>query len=88
MTDYDEDELRRERRRTEALETIAEQLEIQNGVLLELVIQQERTARAVAGLDPDDFYSDRKANYVNDRVLELVEKVDLEEAHFWADQYE
>jgi len=75
-------------RQADALEDVAEQLEIQNAILLELVSTQQRRNRVALKRDPDDWPSPRsRASSVEDNVLTLREDVDLR-AVDWAQRHE
>jgi hypothetical protein len=72
---------------TDALDRVADQLEIQNAVLFEAVRALQRQNRIAMGRDPDDVPSPTSlASMVEDGALHLAEGVDLEAAQRCADE--
>jgi predicted nucleic acid-binding Zn-ribbon protein len=59
-------------------EDLTEQLRIQNGILLELVYQRRRANAIFQGKPPEEAPDDNLAKYVEDNVLDLEERVDLD----------
>jgi hypothetical protein len=68
-----------------ALEQLTEQMRIQNAVLLELVQEQRRANRIAMKQDPDDFSRPGTAKSIEDNVLHLEERVDLDAVRRAAD---
>jgi len=92
MSEQDADEVLDEfreltERQTTALEDLAEQVQIQNAVLLEVVSSLQRRNRIAMKRDPDDWPSPKsRATSVEDNVLHLAESVDVDAAERYADQ--
>ena len=73
-------------RQEDALQDLAQQIEIQNAVLLELVSTQQRANRIAMKRNPDDWPSPKsRATSVEDNVLYLAESVDVDAAKRYAD---
>jgi hypothetical protein len=65
----------------------ADQLEIQNAILLELIATVDRSNQIAMGHDPDDYRrGSRLASYIEDNVGHLREGVDLDAVGRWADR--
>jgi len=75
-----------EERQTDALEALADQTRVQNAVLLELTHELTALRRLQAGELPHEFSSDRKAGSVENRALELAERVDLDAVAMWTNE--
>jgi hypothetical protein len=76
-----------QRRQTEALETLAEQLEVQNGLLFELITELDRrNSIAMTGVPDEASRPKSRATSVQDGVTYLAEQVDVDEATRWADE--
>jgi len=73
-------------KQTEALEAVADRLEIQNAVLLELATEMARANNREIGRDPDDISTRGKAKNVENHVLNLREQVDLDAVGRVADE--
>ena len=78
--------LEQSQRQTAAPEDLAEQVQIQNAVLLEVVSALQRRNRLAMKRDPDDWPSPKsRATSVEDNVLHLAESVDVDAAERYAD---
>ena len=76
-----------QREQADALERVANQLEIQNAVLFELVRQQERRLEVEMEHPPDETRTpESRATAIQDGALYLAERIDLDEARRWADE--
>ena len=73
-------------RQAAALEDLAEQIEIQNAVLLELVHAQHRRLCVDMGKDPDRYSRESQTGFVQDNVMDLFERVDVDTARLYADE--
>jgi hypothetical protein len=75
-----------QRRQADALEDVAEQLQIQNGILFELITELDRrNSIAMKGVPDDAQRPKSRATGVQDGVTYLAENVDVAEARRWAD---
>jgi hypothetical protein len=72
-------------RQADALEELADQTRVQNALLLELVHQQIRRRRLEEGELPHEYSEPSVAKAVEDRVLELTERVTLDDVDAVAD---
>lgn len=76
-----------ETNQVDALDRVADQLEIQNAVLFQAVRVLQRQNRIAMGRDPDDVPRQTSlASMVEDGVLHLAEGVDIDSARRWADE--
>jgi len=75
-----------EKRQADALEALADQTRVQNAVTLELVHELTALRRLQAGELPHEFSAEGKAGAVEDRALELAERVDLDAVARWTDE--
>lgn len=76
---------RLQERQTEALETLAEQAEIQNAVLLEQTHALYRRLCFEMGNDPDNYGRSRQTGFIEDNLIDLAQQVDLDEVRRWSD---
>lgn len=60
-----------------ASDEIAEQLQIQNAILMEIATQLARSNMALVGRDPDDHRRRGFAKSIENNALDLTEQVDL-----------
>ncbi|QLH83343.1 hypothetical protein [Halosimplex pelagicum] len=81
-----EESLAVEKRQADALEALADQTRVQNAVTLELVHELTALRRLQAGDRPFEFSAEGKAGAVEDRALELAERVDLDAVDLWTDE--
>ena len=72
-------------RQADALEALADQSRIQNALLLEIVHEKRARRRLAEGKMPHEFSTTGAATAIEDRALELAEKVDLESVALWSD---
>jgi len=72
-------------RQADALEAIAEQSRVQNAVTLELAHELTALRRLQQGDLPHEFSAEGKAGAIEDRALELTERVDLDAVDTFAD---
>jgi len=73
-------------RQAKALEVLADQTRVQNAVLLELTHELTALRRLQAGELPQGFSAKGKAGSIEDRALELAERVDLDAVDRWTDE--
>jgi len=72
-------------RQADALEALVDQTRVQNAVTLELAHELTALRRLQAGELPHEFSAEGKAGAVEDRALELAERVDLDAVDSFAD---
>jgi hypothetical protein len=72
-------------RQADALEALADQTRIQNAVMLELVHEMWARRRLEQGELPHEFSANGLAASIEDRALELTERVDLDAVDAHAD---
>jgi len=75
-----------ENRQADALESLADQTRVQNAVLLELTHELTALRRHQQGDLPHEFSAQGKAGSIEDRALELAERVDLDAVAMWTDE--
>jgi len=67
------------------LQTIADQLEIQNAALVEIANQLERANKIRIGRDPDDVRPER-LGHLEDNALNIRQSVDSDELEKWEER--
>ncbi len=81
-----DEQVEQQRRQADALEEVAERLQVQNGILFELITELDRAnSIAMKGVPDDAQRPKSRATGVQDGVTYLAENVDLDEATRWAD---
>jgi len=75
-----------ENRQADALESLADQTRVQNAVLLEAVHELTALRHVQQGKLPHEFSAQGKAGAIEDRALELAERVDLDAVAMWTDE--
>ena len=82
-----DEQVEQQRRQADALEDLAERLQVQNGILFELITELDRRKSiAMTGIPDDAQMPSSRATGVQEGVTYLAENVDVAEATRWADE--